>query len=59
MKKICVYIPEDSLESVKDMMFKVIDTFKEIKPVEVKLENKKLEIDNKIKLDNKIIENIM
>ncbi|MCH8003778.1 MAG: thioredoxin domain-containing protein [Nanoarchaeota archaeon] len=50
------YIPPDSL---KDMMFRVIDTFKDIKFQEVVSEGKKLIIDNNIKLDNKIIEKIM
>lgn len=50
------YVPPDTL---KDMMFKVIDAFKDMKFQEIVLENKKLEIDNNIKLDNKIIENIM
>ena len=50
------YIPPDSL---KDMMFKVIDTFKEIKFKDVNLEDKKLKIDNNVKLDNKVIEKIV
>ena len=50
------YVPPDSL---KDMMFKVIDTFKEIKFKDVILEDKKLKVDNNVKLNNKIIENIM
>ena len=50
------YVPPDSL---KDIMFKVIDTFKEIKFKDVILEDKKLKVDNNVKLNNKIIENIM
>jgi len=50
------YVPPDSL---KDMMFKVIEAFKDIKPTEVNLESKKLKVNNNIKIDNKIVENIM
>ena len=50
------YIPPDSL---KDMMFKVIDAFNEMKLSEVTLEDKKLKIDTGVKLDNSIIEKIM
>jgi len=50
------YVPPDSL---KDMMFNVIDTFKEIKFKDVNLEDKKLKIDNNVKLDNKVIEKIV
>jgi len=50
------YVPPDSL---KDMMFGVIETFKSIKHQDVDLENKKLKIDNSIKLDNKLIDKIM
>ena len=50
------YVPPDSL---KDVMFKVIDTFKEMKFQEVVLEDKKLKIDDNVKLDNKVIEKIM
>lgn len=49
------YVPPDSL---KDMMFKVIDAFKEMKFQEVVSEDKKLKISN-VKLDNNIIEKIM
>jgi len=50
------YVPVDSL---KDMMFGVIETFKNIKHQDIVLKNKKLIIDNNIKLDNKIIGNMM
>jgi len=50
------YIPPDSL---KDMMFKIVDTFKDLKFQEVVSEGKKLDIDTNVKIDNKIIEKIM
>jgi len=50
------YVPPDSL---KDMMFKVIDAFKEMKHQEVVLEDKKLIINNDVKLDYEIIKKIM
>jgi len=50
------YIPPDSL---KDMMFKVIDAFKDMKFQEVVSENKRLKIDDNVKIDNKIIKKIM
>jgi len=50
------YIPPDSL---KDMMFKVIEAFKAIKHTEINLEHKRIKIDNNIKLNKEIIEKIM
>ena len=50
------YIPADTL---KDIMLKVIDAFKEIKTADIKLENKRLKIDNNAELNEKIIEKIM
>ena len=50
------YVPQDML---KDIMLRVIGTFKEIKTADIRLENKRLKIDNNAELNEKIIEKIM
>ena len=50
------YVPPEML---KDIMLKVIGTFKEIETLGIKLENKQLKIDDDIELNGKIIERIM
>ena len=50
------YLPADML---KDIMLRVIGTFKEIKATDIQLENKRLKIDDNAELNEKIIEKIM
>jgi len=49
------YVPPDSL---KDIMFKVIEAFEEVKSAEFNVEHKKLEI-NDVEINKKIIDKIM